>query len=34
VTFASNQVRLRLPANPLKSWTLTKAVVAQLSASA
>jgi transcription-repair coupling factor (superfamily II helicase) len=34
VTFASNQVRLRLPANPLKSWTLTKAVVARLSASA
>ncbi|MFL5714170.1 MAG: transcription-repair coupling factor [Chloroflexota bacterium] len=31
VTFASNQVRLRLPANPLKAWTLTKAVVAQLS---
>ncbi len=34
VTFASNQVRLRLPASPLKSWTLTQAVVARLSASA
>jgi len=34
VTFASNQVRLRLPANPLKSWTLTKAVVARLSTAA
>ncbi len=30
VTFASNQVRLRLPATPLKSWTLTRAVVARL----
>ena len=33
VTFASNQVRLRLPASPLKGWTLTQAVVARLSAS-
>jgi hypothetical protein len=32
VTFASNQVRLRLPASPLKGWTLTQAVVARLSA--
>jgi hypothetical protein len=32
LTFASNQVRLRLPANPLKGWTLTQAVVARLSA--
>ena len=31
VTFASNQVRLRLPASPLKGWTLTRAVVARLS---
>jgi len=31
VTFASNQVRLRLPVNPLKGWTLTQAVVARLS---
>jgi transcription-repair coupling factor (superfamily II helicase) len=31
VTFASNQVRLRLPANPLRGWTLTQAVVARLS---
>jgi len=32
VTFASNQVRLRLPATPLKGWTLTQAVVSRLSA--
>ena len=32
VTFASNQVRLRLPASPLKGWTLTRAVVERLSA--
>ena len=31
VTFASNQVRMRLPATPLKGWTLTQAVVARLS---
>ena len=31
VTFASNQVRLRLPRDPLKGWTLTRAVVARLS---
>jgi transcription-repair coupling factor (superfamily II helicase) len=31
VTFASNQVRLRLPSSPLKGWTLTQAVVARLS---
>ena len=31
VTFASNQVRLRLPADPGKAWTLTQAVVARLS---
>ena len=29
MTFASNQVRLRLPANPLKGWQLTQAVVAR-----
>ena len=32
VTFASNQVRIRLPADPRKGWTLTQAVVARLSA--
>jgi transcription-repair coupling factor (superfamily II helicase) len=31
VTFASNQVRIRLPRDPLKSWGLTQAVVARLS---
>jgi transcription-repair coupling factor (superfamily II helicase) len=31
ITFASNQVRLRLPATALKAWTLTRAVVARLS---
>ncbi len=31
VTFASNQVRLRLPADPRKGWVLTQAVVARLS---
>jgi len=31
VTFASNQVRIRLPKDPLKSWQLTQAVVARLS---
>ena len=31
VTFASNQVRLRLPVDPRKGWTLTQAVVARLS---
>ncbi len=34
VTFASNQVRIRLPRDPLKGWTLTRAVVVQLSAAA
>ena len=34
VTFASNQVRLRLPPNARKGWTLTQAVVARLSATA
>jgi transcription-repair coupling factor (superfamily II helicase) len=33
VTFASNQVRIRLPKDPLKGWQLTQAVVARLSAS-
>ena len=33
VTFASNQVRMRLPADPRKGWTLTQAAVARLSAS-
>ncbi|MCI0583690.1 MAG: transcription-repair coupling factor [Chloroflexi bacterium] len=31
VTFASNQVRIRLPMDPLKGWQLTQAVVARLS---
>jgi hypothetical protein len=31
VTFASNQVRIRLPKDPLKGWGLTQAVVARLS---
>jgi len=30
VTFASNQVRIRLPRDPGRSWTLTQAVVARL----
>jgi transcription-repair coupling factor (superfamily II helicase) len=34
MTFASNQVRIRLPKDPLKSWTLTQAVVARLVAAA
>jgi transcription-repair coupling factor (superfamily II helicase) len=32
VTFASNQVRIRLPRDPGRSWTLTQAVVARLTA--
>ncbi len=31
VTFASNQVRIRLPKDPLKGWQLTQAIVARLS---
>ncbi len=31
VTFASNQVRIRLPKDPKKGWPLTQAVVARLS---
>jgi transcription-repair coupling factor (superfamily II helicase) len=31
VTFASNQVRIRLPQDPLKGWQMTQAVVARLS---
>jgi hypothetical protein len=34
MTFASNQVRIRLPRDPLKSWTLTQAVVSRLVAAA
>ena len=30
VTFASNQVRIRVPGDPLKAWSLTQAVVARL----
>lgn len=33
LTFASNQVRIRLPRDPARSWTLTQAVVARLGAS-
>ncbi len=32
LTFASNQVRIRLPRDPGKSWQLTQAVVARLTA--
>jgi transcription-repair coupling factor (superfamily II helicase) len=32
LTFASNQVRIRLPKDPLRSWQLTQAVVARLAA--
>ncbi|MBI2781691.1 MAG: transcription-repair coupling factor [Chloroflexi bacterium] len=32
VAFASNQVRIRLPKDPLKGWQLTQAIVARLSA--
>ena len=32
VTFASNQVRIRVPANPVRAWELTQAVVARLAA--
>jgi transcription-repair coupling factor (superfamily II helicase) len=31
VTFASNQVRIRLPKDPVKGWHLTQAIVARLS---
>ena len=34
MTFASNQVRIRLPRDPLRSWALTQAVVARLVAAA
>jgi hypothetical protein len=30
MTFASNQVRIRLPREPLRGWTLTQAVVSRL----
>jgi transcription-repair coupling factor (superfamily II helicase) len=33
VTFASNQVRIRLPRDPSRAWGLTQGVVARLSAS-
>jgi transcription-repair coupling factor (superfamily II helicase) len=32
VTFASNQVRFRVPRDPARAWQLTQAVVARLSA--
>ena len=34
VTFASNQVRIRVPSAPGRAWQLTQAVVARLSGSA
>jgi hypothetical protein len=34
VTFASNQVRIRLPRDPSRAWGLTQAVVARLSSDA
>jgi transcription-repair coupling factor (superfamily II helicase) len=34
LSFMSNQVRIRLPKDPLKGWQLTQAVVARLSAAA
>jgi transcription-repair coupling factor (superfamily II helicase) len=34
LSFMSNQVRIRLPRDPLKGWQLTRAVVARLSAEA
>jgi transcription-repair coupling factor (superfamily II helicase) len=34
VAFASNQVRIRLPRDPGKGWTLTQAVVARLTVAA
>ena len=30
LTFATNQVRIRLPRDPLAGWTLTQALVARL----
>jgi hypothetical protein len=32
ITFASNQVRIRLPRDQAKGWTLTQAVVGRLTA--
>jgi hypothetical protein len=32
LTFATNQVRIRLPRDPAKGWQLTQAVVARLTA--
>jgi transcription-repair coupling factor (superfamily II helicase) len=34
LTFASNQVRVKLPRDPLKAWQLTQAIVARLVAAA
>jgi transcription-repair coupling factor (superfamily II helicase) len=34
MTFASNQVRFRLPRDPARAWQLTQAIVARLSAAA
>jgi transcription-repair coupling factor (superfamily II helicase) len=34
LTFASNQVRIRLPRDPAKSWPLTQAIVARLTSAA
>jgi hypothetical protein len=30
IAFASNQVRIRLPRDPARGWSLTQAVVARL----
>ena len=30
ITYGSNQMRIRLPRDPLKGWTLTQAVVSRL----
>jgi transcription-repair coupling factor (superfamily II helicase) len=32
MTFASNQVRIRVPASPVRAWELTQAIVARLAA--
>jgi hypothetical protein len=32
LTFASNQVRIRLPREPLAGWTVTQAVIRRLAA--
>jgi hypothetical protein len=34
LTFASNQVRIRVPTGPSRAWQLTQAVVARLASGA